>query len=98
MTEPARAIKAVCDYYAVPARRLLDGGKTPRAARPRAVAMWLLRHHAGLSFPAIASALGMHHHTSVMDGCARVEAREELLAATEAMLTWLGRVEHREAA
>lgn len=48
------------------------GAKANTEARDEAC--WLLRM-AGLSYPAIATALGLKCHTSAMDGVARTEAR-----------------------
>ncbi len=42
-------------------------------ARARFECMWLMRRHAGMSFPEIGAYLGGRHHTTVMSGVAKIE-------------------------
>lgn len=99
MTRNGRAVKAVCDFYGIHVRRLIEGGKVPHLADARAVAMWLLRAWAGRSYPETARAVGLKNHTSAMAGVRKVDKREDLREAAKAIAAWLDeRGEQRRAA
>jgi chromosomal replication initiation ATPase DnaA len=98
MSDQARAIKAVCDFYGVHVVRLLGGGKTPHLADARAVAMWLLRCWAHCSLPEVAAAVGLVNHTSAIAAVRKVDKRDDLLASAKAIATWLDEEHERRAA
>jgi chromosomal replication initiation ATPase DnaA len=89
MTPTARAIKAVCDFYSIHPRRLLEGGKTPHLADARAVAMWLLRSWAGLRVQDVAAAVGLRNHTSAIAAVRKVERRADLMSEAKGLVGWL---------
>ena len=62
---------------------LWEHTRTPAMVRARVLAMWLLRHRHGFSYPAIGRAL-RRDHSSAIHGVAKVDGSAELLArATE---------------
>lgn len=67
-----RILTLVCETYEVPVDALRGTGRSPRLTTPRMVAMWLLRQHTGLSYPAIGSLFGRHHSTA-MAACERLD-------------------------
>jgi chromosomal replication initiation ATPase DnaA len=73
----AAIITAVAIHFGIPRARLISPLRQPGARGARHVAGMVLRF-SGLSYPAIARALGLRNHTSVMYGCARVEASPAL--------------------
>jgi chromosomal replication initiation ATPase DnaA len=89
VTPTARAIKAVCDFYSIHPRRLLEGGKTPHLADARAVAMWLCRNWAGLSLPKTARSVGLKDHTSAIAAVRKVERRADLMSEAKGLMGWL---------
>lgn len=89
MSDRARAVKAVCDFYRVHVRRLLDGGKTAHLADARAVCMWLLRCHVRLCWQETAEAVGLENHTSAIAAVQKVDRREDLIAAAKGIAAWL---------
>jgi chromosomal replication initiation ATPase DnaA len=94
---PARAIspwvRAACEHYHLTPAQLLQGGRVKYLADARAVTMWLLRY-SGASYPAAGEALGGRHHTTVMVGVKKVDAKPELL---EQAMRILDKMEREEA-
>lgn len=64
-------ILSVCELYGIPIENIRGAGRQPRFTLPRMVAMWLLRQHTRLSYPAI-GLLFDRHHTTVMAACDRL--------------------------
>ena len=52
---------------------LMRGGRARWAVTARHVALWLLRHCFGLSYPESARALQLRDHTSAINACRRVD-------------------------
>jgi chromosomal replication initiator protein len=65
-------LEAVADHFGVE-RAAFEGKSRRRAiARPRQVAMYLLREETGASLPQIGALLGGRDHTTVLYGCERI--------------------------
>jgi chromosomal replication initiator protein len=61
--------KAVCQYFKISEDGLIGPSRVRMFARPRQIAMFLIRRHTQLSFPAIAERFGQRDHTTVMHAC-----------------------------
>lgn len=64
------AAAAVCE---VDPADICAATRVPHLVRARHLAAWLMRQHAGMSFPAIGAALGGRDHTSAMHAVAKAE-------------------------
>jgi chromosomal replication initiator protein len=64
--EPEEVVNQVAQYYKLSLDKLLSSDRSRDVARPRQVAMYLLREDAKVSFPQIGEALGGRDHTTVM--------------------------------
>ena len=62
----------VAEYYGVPVKELIGKKRTRQIARPRQMAMALIREFTGDSFPDIGQAFGGRDHTTVMHACEKV--------------------------
>jgi chromosomal replication initiator protein len=68
----AQVLDAVADHFGVE-RAAFEGKSRSRViARPRQVAMYLLREETGASLPQIGALLGGRDHTTVLYGCERI--------------------------
>jgi chromosomal replication initiator protein len=68
----AQILDTVADHFGVE-RAAFEGRSRSRAiARPRQVAMYLLREETGASLPRIGALLGGRDHTTVLYGCERI--------------------------
>jgi chromosomal replication initiator protein len=65
---PDQIIDAVAHAYNVPIERLLGRERSQSVARPRQIAMYLIREETNTSLPQIGDALGGRDHTTVMYG------------------------------
>ena len=70
--DPEAIIQAVADEFRITRPELVGQRRLKRFARPRQVAMYLMRDVAGLSFPQIGEHLGGRDHTTVMHGYKKV--------------------------
>jgi chromosomal replication initiator protein len=61
--------KAVCDHFKIRKEDLVGHVRLRMFVRPRQIAMFLIRRHTQLSFPAIAERFGQRDHTTVMHAC-----------------------------
>ena len=68
---PAAVIEAVCGYYGVGREDLLSRSRERRVARPRQMAMYLMREVAKRNFAEIGAALGGRDHSTVHYGWSR---------------------------
>jgi chromosomal replication initiator protein len=68
-----RVLNLVADHFRVSVEELLSSDTHRRIARPRQVAMWLLRRREA-SLPEIARVLQRRDHTTVLHGVRRIEA------------------------
>ncbi|MDO4250172.1 MAG: chromosomal replication initiator protein DnaA [Moraxella sp.] len=62
----------VAEYYGVPVKELIGKKRSRHIARPRQMAMALIREFTGDSFPDIGQAFGGRDHTTVMHACEKV--------------------------
>jgi chromosomal replication initiator protein len=70
-------LNAVAGYYGLTEDDLRSPQRSRRIARPRQVAMYLLREETDASLPQIGAELGGRDHTTVLYGYERVRARLE---------------------
>ena len=68
---PAAVIEAVCGYYGLGPEDLLSRSRERRVARPRQMAMYLMREVAKRNFAEIGAALGGRDHSTVHYGWSR---------------------------
>ena len=66
--QPGQIIDTVADVYGVAVDRILGRERTQLVARPRQIAMYLIREETDFSLPQIGEALGGRDHTTVMYG------------------------------
>lgn len=69
------SIEAVARRHALTREDFIRRNRSRRIAWPRQEAMYVLRTKWGLSLPRIGQLLGGRHHTTVLDGIRRYEAR-----------------------
>ena len=70
--EPDQIINIVADTYGVPIDKILGKERTKTVARPRQIAMYLLREETDFSLPQIGDVLGGRDHTTVMYGHGKI--------------------------
>ena len=68
-------IKAVASYYGLKPAEIKSDRRHKSLANPRAVAMYLSRHHTKDSFPDLARAFGGKHHTTVISAVQKITER-----------------------
>ena len=69
---PEDIIEAVAQHYALEAAAFEGPSRRQSIARPRQIAMYLLRQETGASLPQIGSMLGGRDHTTILYGCERI--------------------------
>ncbi len=67
--------KLVAGYYQLRVQDLKSSRRVKTLVRPRQVAMYLCRKHAGASYPELGSRFGDKDHTTIMSACKKVEAQ-----------------------
>ncbi len=67
----------VCLHFGLRDGELKARKRTRKVAEARQLAMYLMRHHAGASFPSIGEFLGGRDHSTVVHGCQAVERRRQ---------------------
>jgi chromosomal replication initiator protein len=65
-------LEAVADHFGVEVAAFEGKSRSQAIARPRQVAMYLLRKETGASLPQIGALLGGRDHTTVLYGCERI--------------------------
>lgn len=65
--------KVVADYYHLRVSDLKSRRRHKNLVRPRQVAMYLARKHAGASFPELGSRFGDKDHTTIMSACRKID-------------------------
>ncbi len=70
---PTKIINAVCKYYTLKTKDLKGKRRPVRIARPRQIAMYLMRKETQLPYEEIGNQLGGRDHTTVMHGVEKVE-------------------------
>jgi chromosomal replication initiator protein len=68
-------IKAVASYYGLKPADIKSERRHKSVATPRAVAMYLARHHTKDSYPDLARAFGGKHHTTVISAVQKIGER-----------------------
>lgn len=66
--------KLVCSYYQIKIVDLKSPRRQRILVRPRQVAMYLCRKHAGASFPELGARFGDKDHTTIMSACKKVDS------------------------
>jgi chromosomal replication initiator protein len=65
-------VETVADHFGVERAAFESRSRSRAIARPRQVAMYLLREETGASLPRIGALLGGRDHTTVLYGCERI--------------------------
>jgi chromosomal replication initiator protein len=65
-------IETVAHHFGVEVTALQGRSRSRAVARPRQIAMYLIREETGASLPQIGASLGGRDHTTVLYGCARI--------------------------
>ncbi len=65
-------VEAVAHHFGVEVEALRGRSRSRAVARPRQIAMYLMREETGASLPQIGAALGGRDHTTVLYGCERI--------------------------
>jgi chromosomal replication initiator protein len=68
-------IKAVANYYSLKTSDIKSDRRHKSLANPRAIAMYLSRHHTKDSYPDLARAFGGKHHTTVISAVQKIAER-----------------------
>lgn len=68
-------IKAVASYYGLKPSDIKSDRRHKSLANPRAIAMYIARHHTKDSYPDLARAFGGKHHTTVISAVQKIAAR-----------------------
>lgn len=68
-------IKSVASYYGLKTAEIKSDRRHKSLANPRAVAMYLSRHHTKDSYPDLARAFGGKHHTTVISAVQKIAER-----------------------
>ncbi|MEA2020196.1 MAG: chromosomal replication initiator protein DnaA [Patescibacteria group bacterium] len=68
-----KIIKTVCNYYTLKPKDLKGKRRPIRIARPRQIAMYVMRKETELPFEEIGNQLGGRDHTTVMHGVTKIE-------------------------
>ena len=79
-------IKAVASYYGVKTADLKSERRHKSIAGPRAVAMYLARHHTKDSYPDLGRAFGGKHHTTIISAVEKIATRLKEEAALRSEL------------
>jgi chromosomal replication initiator protein len=65
-------LETVADHFGVELTAFQGPSRSRSIARPRQVAMYLMREETGASLPQIGALLGGRDHTTVLYGCERI--------------------------
>jgi chromosomal replication initiator protein len=76
--QPTQVIEAVSHHLSVPVRDIRGPKRTREATYARHISMYLLRQDAGLTYTAIAQALGKKDHSTVVHACRQLELELEM--------------------
>ena len=72
-TSIEKILGAISKYYNLPQSDIISRKRDKNLATARQIAMYLLRHELGMSFPLIGKELGGKDHSTVMHGAKKVE-------------------------
>lgn len=83
---PVLIQQAVCNYYGLSVDELCAKKRSRDVAKPRQLAMYIMRQHTDLSLPKIGELFGGRDHTTVMHACDRITVElDENTSLREAM-------------
>lgn len=85
---PQQVIGLISRHFSVRPSELRSSARSPRITTPRQLAMYLLRHHCGLSYPEIGQRF-RRHHTTAMHACRRIEQQRDQSSSLHATVTIL---------
>jgi hypothetical protein len=88
----ARIQRETAEYFRIPLIEMTSDRRSRQIARPRQIAMYLAREMTPLSLPAIGRCFGGRDHTTIMHGCAVIEALVEKQGPTRAAVCELRRL------
>ena len=74
--QPQDVIRLVSQHFSVRLAELHSKVRSPRVTTPRQLAMYLLRHHCGMSYPEIGQRF-RRHHTTAMHACRKIEQQRD---------------------
>ena len=83
--------KCVADYYGLTKAQLISKSRTKNISTARHIAMYLCRKHLDLSFSKIGEDFGKRDHSTVMNGCDKIE---NLLKKDENFKIAIREIEH----
>ncbi|MDY6876270.1 MAG: chromosomal replication initiator protein DnaA [Chloroflexota bacterium] len=69
---PDQIVEAVALHFSVKINALQGRSRSRAIARPRQIAMYLIREETGASLPQIGATLGGRDHTTILYGCERI--------------------------
>jgi len=69
---PEQIVEAVALHFSVEVNALQGRSRSRAIARPRQIAMYLIRKETGASLPQIGTVLGGRDHTTILYGCERI--------------------------
>ena len=69
---PDHVIHEVANHFGIQIQALRGRGRSREIARPRQIAMYLIRQETGESYPRIGEMLGGRDHSTVLYGCDRI--------------------------
>lgn len=79
--------QAVLDHYNLTASALLSKRRNRAIARPRQIAMMLVRKLTNFSYPDIGAAFGNRNHTTVLHACRNIAALQQSDSSIQADIT-----------
>lgn len=85
---PQEVIRLVSQHFSVRPADLSSPAKSRRVTTPRQLAMYLLRHHCGLSYPEIGQRF-RRHHTTAIHACKKIESERDRNAGLRATVLLL---------
>jgi chromosomal replication initiator protein len=71
--KPHQIVSEVANYYELTTEKLVSRDRSRNIARPRQIAMYLLREEIDVSLPQIGEVLGGRDHTTVMHAVDKIE-------------------------
>ncbi|MEM6446690.1 MAG: chromosomal replication initiator protein DnaA [Cyanobacteria bacterium P01_D01_bin.123] len=74
---PESVFDVICEEFNLSAEDLLGSSRKRDISQARQIAMYLMRHHTGLSLPKIGEAFGGKDHTTVLYSCDKVTQQQK---------------------
>lgn len=76
-TTPSKILETVAEFFEVPEKKVVNGGRKREYVKPRQITMYLLRKELNESYPYIGKKLGNKDHTTVIHACEKIEKEIE---------------------